>query len=191
MRKRAPAVPLDICIPSAVILPEWGTDKKKRAKTAEGMIRRFRPWALTITLVIFLTWGIMSLPDSLFGMLSEADSNKQQQTIKNSSAFWKQTGKDFGMVLLDIQTRQAALSFHVPVTGVYVLSVLQSSLADLSGVQPGDHITGLNGDAINSAEELITMLGKLTDGDTAELTILRGLDQITLNLDMSSIKEQL
>jgi membrane-associated protease RseP (regulator of RpoE activity) len=191
MRKRAPAVPFDICIPSAVILPEWGTDKRKRAKTAEGMIRRFRPWALTITVVIFLTWGIMNLPDSLFDLFTEADAKKQTQTEKNNTVSWRQNGNDIGMVLLDIQTRQAALSFHVPVTGVYVLSVLQSSPADLSGVQPGDHITGLNDDAINTAEELITMLGKLTGGDTAELTILRGLDQITLKLDMSSIKEQL
>lgn len=192
MCKRAPKAPFDICIPSAVDPPEWGTGKRDGEKTAGGRIRRFMHWVLAIAMVTFITWGLMHLPDSKFDpLLSPADTKQQTQPEKRGSAHWKQNGNNMGMVLLDIRTRQAALAFHVPAAGVYVLAVAKQSPADISGVQPGDHITGLNGVAVSSAEDLTAELGKLAAGDKAELTVLRGFEKVTLTLEMDSDREQL
>jgi hypothetical protein len=192
MRKRAPIAPFDICIPSAIHPPDWETDQMAGGKPAGGRVRRFMPWAITISAVVLLTWVLMHYKGPGFdSVLSPADVNRQTQPENSGTVPWKRNGNDFGMVLLDIPTRQAALAFHVPATGVYVLAVAKSSPADLSGVQPGDHITGLNGDAVISAEELTAALGVLTDGDTAELTVLRGLEKVTLTLEMDSDREQL
>ncbi len=192
MRKRARIAPFDICIPSAVHPPDWAADKNTGRKPAGGMIRRIMPWAFMISAVVLLSWGYIHFKGPRFDLLlSPADVNQQTRSEKSGTVPWKRSGNDLGMVLLDIPTRQAALAFHVPATGVYVLAVTKQSPADLSGVQPGDHITGLNGDAVSSAEELTKALGKLTDGDTAELTVLRGLSRITLKLEMDSNREQL
>ena len=192
MRKRSPIVPFEICIPSAVDPPYWHTDKRDGGKRAEGKARQFMPWVLIIAAVMIITPILMRLPDSGFDpLLSPADDKKQAQTDKGGDIPWKQNGRDYGMVLLDIRTRQTALAFHVPAQGVYVLAVAKKSMADISGVQPGDHITLLNGEAVNSAEELTVSLGRLADGDTAELTVLRGLDKITLTLVLDFDREQL
>jgi membrane-associated protease RseP (regulator of RpoE activity) len=192
MRKHVPIAPFDICIPSAIHSPDWRTDKRYVEKPAGGRIGRIMPWAFTIFAVVLLSWGIMyfngSGPDPLF---SPIDVNRQVRPKNSGTVPWKRSGNDFGMVLLDIPTRQAALAFHVPEPGVYVLKVAKQSIANLSGVQPGDHITGLDGDTVNSVEQLTAALGKLSDGDTAELTVLRGLDRVTLTLEMDSGREQL
>jgi S1-C subfamily serine protease len=150
------------------------------------------PWVFAISAVMLLSWGLMHIQGlGLDALNSPADVNHQSRPGKGRTIPWKQGGNNMGMVLLDIPTRQAALAFHVPATGVYVLAVAKSSPADLSGVLPGDLIEGLNGVAVNSAEKLTTALGGLTDGDTAELTVLRGLNRITLTLEMDSNREQL
>jgi hypothetical protein len=192
MRKRAPIAPFDICIPSAVDSPDWGMGKKDGERPAGGKTRRIIPWVLTIAAVVILAWGLTHLQDSgPDPLLFKADTVKHAQPEKNGAIPWKQNGKNMGMVLLDIRTRQAALAFHVPAPGVYVLAVTKSSTADISGVQPGDHITGLNGEAVNSAEELTAALGGLAYGDTAELTVLRGLNHVTLTLEADPDREQL
>ncbi len=95
------------------------------------------------------------------------------------------------MVLLDIPTRQAALAFHVPGTGVYVLAVVNGSPADIAGAQPGDRIAGVGGVAIHGTEELSAAFGALKSGETVELSILRGMDKLTLTLEAQADTEQL
>lgn len=192
MRKRARIAPFEICIPSAIHLPDWESEKMAWGKPAGGRIRRFIPWVLTISFVVLLSWGLMHIKGPEYDpVLSPAEVDRQKQPENSGTVPWKRNGNDFGMVLLDIPTRQAALAFHVPAPGVYVLAVAKQSPADLSGVQPGDHITKLNGVAVNRAEELAQALGKLKDGDTAELTVLRGLNNVTLTLEADSGQEQL
>lgn len=192
MGKRAPIAPFDICIPSAVNPPDWETDKGNGGKPAGERVRRIMPRVLKIAMVALIAWTLTHMPNSGVNLLlSPVDTRKQTQSEKDNAIPWKQNGKDFGMVLLDISTRQAALAFHVPVAGVYVLAVARQSPADLSGVQPGDHITGLNGEAVSSSQKLAEALGKLEDGDTAELTVLRGLNKVTLTLEMDSDLRQL
>ncbi len=192
MRKHARIASFDICIPSAVHPPDWKTDNNSGRKPAGRMIRRIIPWAFMFSILVLLSISLMHLKGpGLDTLLSPMNENQQTWPEKSGTVPWKRNGSDFGMVLLDIPTQQAALAFHVPATGVYVLAVAKQSPADLSGVQPGDHITGMNGDAVSSAEDLAIALGKLTDEDMAELTVLRGLNRITLTLEMDSNQEQL
>ncbi len=153
---------------------------------------RIMPWVFTIAAVLLLSLGIMRLsrpgPDA---MLSPAEGNNKARPENNKAAQWERDESDLGMVLLDISTRQAALAFHVPAPGVYVLSVARLSPADLAGIQPGDHIAALNGAQVLSAEELTTALGRMKDGDTAELVIRRGQERLTLTLKIEAATERL
>ncbi len=100
-------------------------------------------------------------------------------------------GTDMGMVLLDIQTQQAAVAYHVPGRGVYVLTVDEDSPADRANVRTGDCILKVNGQEISSAAEVMEALGKLPNDESAELTILRGLNIIRLSIGAGLDMEQM
>lgn len=100
-------------------------------------------------------------------------------------------GADMGMVLLDIPTRQAAVIYHVPERGVYVLAVDKGSPAALADIRPGDCILRVNGREILSASEVTEALQKLAAGEEAELTVKRGLDSVTLFVGADWAMEQM
>ena len=156
------------------------------------MHRRLIPWVFAIAAVFLLLFWIMRLPgNGPDTTLLPAGAGNEAKQEKSMSVPWEREGNDLGMVLLDIPTRQAALAFHVPAPGVYVLAVLKSSPAGLAGVHPGDHIAGLNGKAVNSAEELTAALGMLGDGETFEISVRRGQERLTLTLVMEAALQQL
>jgi serine protease DegS len=53
--------------------------------------------------------------------------------------------------------------------GVTVVNILVKSPAFEAGVRPGDLITGLNGDAVKSAQDLVSRVAALTPGASVEL----------------------
>ena len=146
---------------------------------------RIAPFGI-VALAVLLFLGWMRLYGLGLNFYPE-DMRWQTQPEESKASPWKREGNDMGMVLLDIPTRQAALAFHVPVPGVYVLSVTKNSPADLAGVMPGDHIAGVNGISIDEAAELTAALGSPKAGETVELTILRGRERLTLTLQAEAI----
>ncbi len=154
--------------------------------------RRLAPWVLAVAMISFAALGMIRLYSSgIDPILSTADEKRKARQEECGHAPWGLNGNDLGMVLLDIPTRQAALAFHVPEPGVYVLAVNRNSPAGLAGMQPGDRIAGLNGTAVISEEDLTSALEPLKNGDTVEMTVKRGLNRITVTLDMGEGKEQL
>jgi serine protease DegS len=53
--------------------------------------------------------------------------------------------------------------------GVTVVNILVKSPAFEAGVKPGDLVTGLNGEPVKSAQDLVSRVAALTPGDTVEL----------------------
>ena len=74
----------------------------------------------------------------------------------------------YGLVLLDEDER------------VYVLAVSEQSTADMSGLEPGDYITGVNGQAVTSMEALDELL--IGSPKAPELTIVRRRQELSLTL---------
>lgn len=74
----------------------------------------------------------------------------------------------YGLVLLNEDER------------VYVLAVSEQSTADLSGLEPGDYITRVNGEPVGTMEALDELL---TGSPKApELTIVRRRQELSLTL---------
>lgn len=68
------------------------------------------------------------------------------------------------------------------VVGAYVNSVNAGSAAEKAGLREGDIITALNGEKVAGVSELTSMLKKYHAGETAELTVTRGGQELTLSV---------
>jgi Do/DeqQ family serine protease len=64
--------------------------------------------------------------------------------------------------------------FGFPEGSVIVTAVYRSGPAASGGVQPGDVITQVNGQAVNGAEDLLSRIASQTPGQSVQLTIRRG-----------------
>ena len=86
------------------------------------------------------------------------------------------TGRpQIGISVSDVDEYTAAL-YNMPM-GVYVRSVTPNGAADQAGIQAGDIIIGVNGEAISTSEELNKKKDEHNAGDTITLNISRnGID---------------
>jgi S1-C subfamily serine protease len=66
--------------------------------------------------------------------------------------------------------------------GVVVVSVTEGGPADDAGLQRGDVITSLNGEALDSAQALIDTISQHSPGDTVSLEVLRAGDRARVGL---------
>jgi serine protease DegQ len=69
--------------------------------------------------------------------------------------------------------------------GVVVESVEPGSAADGAGLQPGDAIVAVDGQAVGSTEELISELRARTPGETVSLSVLRAGEQLELTATLA------
>jgi hypothetical protein len=65
--------------------------------------------------------------------------------------------------------------------GVRIGSVTPGSAADAAGIQPGDFLLGMNGQAVDQPQEVIDRIHQLQPGDSVELRIWRDGREQTLN----------
>ena len=63
-----------------------------------------------------------------------------------------------------------------------VMSVTDGSPADDAGLQHGDLITSLDGEALDSAQELIDAIASREPGDTVLLGVLHPADQVGVDM---------
>ena len=85
-------------------------------------------------------------------------------------------------------TDEYAQYFNWP-KGAYVNSVEEGSCADQAGLKQGDIITAIDGTGIASANELIAAKNKYEVGDTAELTIFRAGETLTLSITFDATQD--
>jgi Do/DeqQ family serine protease len=79
-----------------------------------------------------------------------------------------------GFVPQDVSPEQAAQLGINPGGGVTIVNILVQSPAFEAGVRPGDLVTGLNGAAITSAQDLVSKLAALKPGAAVELDAQHG-----------------
>ncbi|MDP9013876.1 MAG: trypsin-like peptidase domain-containing protein, partial [Pseudomonadota bacterium] len=74
-----------------------------------------------------------------------------------------------GFMPQDLSPEQSTQLGISPDGGVTVVNILVKSPAFEAGVRPGDLITGLNGDPVRSAQDLVSRLAALSPGASVEL----------------------
>lgn len=77
----------------------------------------------------------------------------------------------FGLTLSEVKDSTAAL-YNMPI-GLYVRSVTPNGAADLAGIQAGDIIIGINGEAVTTIDELNEKKNQFKAGDEVTLTLSR------------------
>ena len=74
--------------------------------------------------------------------------------------------------------------------GALVARVFPDSAAKAAGVEDGDIITAVNGVAIDDASDLRNVVGLMRVGETAELTVLRGERELSLDAVIQARPEE-
>lgn len=100
---------------------------------------------------------------------------------------------------LGIETAHKGIMNRLRLSGALVLNVVQGSAAEKAGIQStyrnsygeivlGDVITGINGEAINSNDDLILVLEKYEEGDLVTIQLLRDKEAIEVELQLDPPK---
>lgn len=74
-------------------------------------------------------------------------------------------------------------------TGALVKAVVANGPGAAAGIKERDIITKVNGTAIGRAGSVATLIGEYKPGETVELTILRGGEELTINVTLAAYSE--
>lgn len=92
-----------------------------------------------------------------------------------------------GISGVEVETYEAALGIEVQAEyGVVIAEVVKDSPAAISGLQVGDVITAIDGDKIETMQELKIKLYEYKDGDNAEITFLRNGSEQKVSLTLKT-----
>ena len=111
---------------------------------------------------------VVSNTELIQNLLNAEMTDEKEKVFDNETAA---NGGFLGIRGRDV-TQELSKEFEMP-QGVYVSSIVQGSGAEEAGIQSGDIIVGINGEAIYTMAELQYALGFIKAGDTAELKINR------------------
>jgi hypothetical protein len=75
--------------------------------------------------------------------------------------------------------------------GVRVTRVAPNSPAAQAGIKPGDTILEVNGNSVQSPQQLVSQVGETEPGQTAEFAVLRGGREIALQVRVSTREQAL
>ena len=89
-----------------------------------------------------------------------------------------------GVHLVDITDQRTALSYRVDEMGVYILSVQENSNAAYAGLQSGDRIVTVDGQEVESSQQVIDIIATQQIGDVLEMDIVRRGEQQHLSITM-------
>ncbi|WP_312700325.1 trypsin-like peptidase domain-containing protein [Sedimentibacter sp.] len=92
-----------------------------------------------------------------------------------------------GISGVEVETYEAALGIEVQAEyGVVIAEVVKDSPAAISGLQVGDVITAIDGDKIETMQELKIKLYEYKDGDNTEITFLRNGSEQKVSLTLKT-----
>ncbi len=94
-------------------------------------------------------------------------------------------------VLIQEVNRDLAESFGLKrPRGALVAEVMSGSPAQEAGLQAGDIVLSYDGDDIELSSDLPPMVGRTPVGETADLKVLRGGEEIELNVEIGRLPEE-
>ncbi len=95
-----------------------------------------------------------------------------------------------GVSVYEISDRESAMRYGTNYLGVYVNEVTQGSNAARAGIEKRDCIVSINGEEITTVEDLTSILGDHSVGDTLKIRVLRGNDYVDLQVVAEETKGQ-
>jgi serine protease Do len=98
------------------------------------------------------------------------------------------TGRAYLGVRLDDRYNSMYASYYNMPLGAYVYSVNADSPAERSGIQTGDIITAIDDTPIGSYSELKSVLRSYSAGETAQITVYRAGQVLTLELTFDEVR---
>lgn len=94
-------------------------------------------------------------------------------------------------VLIQEVNRDLAESFGLKrPRGALIAEVMDGSPAEAAGLQSGDIVLEYDGDDIQLSSDLPPMVGRAPVGETASLKVLRGGDEITLDVEIGKLPDE-
>ncbi len=96
-----------------------------------------------------------------------------------------------GVSLQNIDEEMAETLELPSAQGTLVAEVVKGSPAEKSGIEVGDVIVGYDGDAIEDGRELSRMVGGSDSGDRVSITLLRGDEEIELDVRLGDAANQM
>ncbi len=98
------------------------------------------------------------------------------------------TGKPNVGILLEEVSGQA-IRYGIP-QGAYVSGVLSGAAGDKAGLQAGDIITAVDSEAVTSVSALQDAVKRFRAGDSAQFTVYRDGEDVTLNITFDESSQQ-
>ncbi|WP_426348754.1 S1C family serine protease [Alloiococcus sp. CFN-8] len=95
-----------------------------------------------------------------------------------------------GVSVYEITDRESARRFGTNYLGVYVNEVTEGSNAARAGIKKGDSIVSINGEEISTVEDLTSILGDHSVGDTLKIRVLRANEYVDLQVVAEETKGQ-
>lgn len=74
--------------------------------------------------------------------------------------------------------------------GAFASEVFLGSPAMKGGLRPGDFITELNGHEVKTTDQLVREVGQIKAGDSAEFTVMRGKNKVSLTVKIEERSEE-
>ena len=93
-------------------------------------------------------------------------------------------------------TPEVAKNYELPVTsGAYIYSssytaVMSGGPAAKAGIKDKDIITAINGAKVGVAGSMTSLIGEYKPGDTVQLTVIRGSEEIAINVTLGKYDEK-
>jgi len=94
-------------------------------------------------------------------------------------------------VLIQEVNRDLAESFGLKrPRGALIAEVMEGSPAEQAGLQSGDIVLEYDGDEVQFSSDLPPMVGRTPVGETARLTVLRGGEEMTLEVEIGQLPDE-
>jgi serine protease DegQ len=80
-------------------------------------------------------------------------------------------------------TPEMVEALHLPrSTGAMIAGVMRNGPADRGGLKPGDILVGVNQQPVKDTTTMLNDIAQLKPGDSAKLSVVRGTQQLTLDV---------
>lgn len=126
---------------------------------------------------------------SIEGIGFAIPSNETSRIIDDLMEYGYVTGKpQLGISCQDV-TETISQMYNMPV-GVYITEVSEGSASEKAGLQSGDIITAVDGEEVETAEELNAKKNTHTAGDTIEITYMRNGREKTTDITLDEVRKE-
>lgn len=140
--------------------------------------------------------GLFNMKGELIGVVNAKSSgedieglgfaipiNVAKQIAEDLIEQGKVTGRlSLGIRYYEISNAQLARQYNVNTLGLYIGEVVAGSNAERAGLQPGDVITGVDGEQVTTSDELKAALKSHKPGETMVLDVVRNKEYIVLEV---------